>query len=104
MIKKLMGFFTKSKSDPVPLLIIKKAVHDVNVKEYNSIEEAITDLENDPNVPTDKIDKLKSSLQKLKSKSSIKIKNGEIIKWEKTFIELKTENVVNLLLNKGYTT
>lgn len=82
-----MGLFTKKRSTKtdgkagsVPLLIIKKNVDDANVKEYNSIEEAIADLENDPNVPSDKIEKLRSSLNNLKNKTSIKIRNGEIIK------------------------
>ncbi len=52
---------------------------DFNVKEYKSIEEAITDLENDPHVPADKIEKLRSCLKNLKNKTSIKIRNGEII-------------------------
>lgn len=64
----------------VPLLIIKKKAHEADTKEYNSIEEAIADLENDPNVPLDKIAKLKSSLKNLKNKTSIKVRNGEIIK------------------------
>lgn len=68
------------KTESTPLLIIKKNVDDANVKEYNSIEEAIADLENDPNVPSDKIEKLRSSLNNLKNKTSIKIRNGEIIK------------------------
>ena len=81
-----MGFFTKKHSMSVPLLIIKKDADlsrtrdDLNVKEYKSIEEAIADLENDPNVPADKIKKLKSSLKNLKNKTSIKIRNGEIVK------------------------
>jgi hypothetical protein len=86
-LKKLLSLFTKkcfnlpvSKSWSSPLLIIKKNTEDANVKEYNSIEEAIADLENDPNVPSDKIEKLKSSLNQLKNKTSIKISNGEIIK------------------------
>jgi polyhydroxyalkanoate synthesis regulator phasin len=79
-IKKLVGFFFKKDSVSAPLLIIKKDVDDINVKEYKSIEEAITDLENDPNVPTYKIEKLKSSLKDLKNKTSIQIRNGELIK------------------------
>ncbi len=74
-----MGFFIKKRSAHAPILIIKKDSGDGNVKEYKSIEEAITDLENDPNVPHDKIEKLKSSLKNLKNKTSIKIRNGEII-------------------------
>jgi hypothetical protein len=75
-----MGFFTKKHSNSMPLLIIKKETDEINVKEYKSIDEAIVDLENDPNVPADKIEKLKSSLKNLKNKASIKIRNGEIIK------------------------
>ena len=75
-----MGSFTKKHSKSAPLLIIKKESDDVNVKEYISIEEAIADLENDPNVSTDKIEKLRSSLKNLKYKTSIKIRDGEIVK------------------------
>ena len=64
----------------MPLLIIKKNADDANVREFKSIEEAIVDLENDPNVSSDKIEKLRSSLKNLKNKSSIKIRNGEIVK------------------------
>lgn len=80
IIDKLKGLFRKDNSGNVPLLIIKKKTDETDTKEYNSIEEAIADLENDPNVPTEKIEKLKSSLQNLKNKTSIKIRNGEIIK------------------------
>jgi len=75
-----MGFLIKKRSGSQPLLIIKKNVDNVNVKEYKSIEDAIENLENDPNVPSDKIETLKSSLKNLKNKTSIRIKNGEIIK------------------------
>ena len=79
-LKKLMFLFTKKSYLSAPLLIIKKDSDDVNVKEYQSVEDAIADLENDPNVPSDKIEKLKSSLKQLKNKTSIRIRNGEIIK------------------------
>ena len=82
-LKKLDRFkslFTKKHSEPSPLLIIKKNADDANVKEYNSIEEAIEDLENDPNVSGEKIEKLRSALKCLKNKSSIRIKNGELVK------------------------
>jgi polyhydroxyalkanoate synthesis regulator phasin len=75
-----MIFFTKKQPKSAPLLIIKKETDEPNVKEYNSIEEAIADLENDPNVSADKIDKLRSALKKLKNKTSIKIKDGKILK------------------------
>jgi len=63
----------------LPLLIIKKNADDTNVKEYKSIDEAIADLENDPNVSTEKIEKLRLSVNTLKNKRSIKIRNGEIV-------------------------
>jgi len=78
--KKLLLLFLKKTPKSAPLLIIKKDVEDSNVKEYQTIEEAIADLESDPNVPSDKIEKLKSSLKLLKNKTSIRIRNGEIIK------------------------
>ena len=79
-MKRFMRFFTKKTAASVPLLILKKEPDDANIKEYNSIEEAIADLENDPNVPSKKIEKLKLSVRMLKDKTSIKIRNGEIIK------------------------
>lgn len=75
-----MKFFTKKNKPSGPLLIIKKNTDDDNVKEYKSIEAAIADLENDPNISAEKIDKLRASLNKLKNKSSIKIQDGEIVK------------------------
>ncbi len=80
IIKKLCGFFQKKQSASTPVLIIRKEPDDSNIKEYKSIEEAIADLENDPNVSGVKIEKLRASLNKLKNKTSIKIKNGQIIK------------------------
>jgi len=79
ILKKLCGLFKKGHSTSAPVLIIKKDTNDSNIKEFNSIEEAISDLENDPNVSAIKIEKLKLSLKNLKNKTSIKIKNGEII-------------------------
>lgn len=79
-IKKLMGLFSKKHSEVSPLIIIKKNTTDDNIREYESIEEAILDLENDPNVSSEKIEKLRSSFKNLKNKTSIKIKNGEIVK------------------------
>jgi hypothetical protein len=86
-IKKLMYLFSKTtsklsigKAGTIPLLIIKKEADGANISEYRSIEEAISDLENDPNVPLDKIERLKLSLKQLKNKTSINIRNGEITK------------------------
>ena len=75
----LMRLFIKKHAKSAPLLIIKKDASNANIKEFKSIEEAIADLEKDPNVPSDKIEQLKSSLKKLKNKTSITIRNGEII-------------------------
>jgi len=80
IIKKLVGLFSKKHTESSPLIIIKKNAIDENVKEYQSIEEAIADLENDPNVSVKKIDKLRLSLNTLKNKTSIRIKDGELIK------------------------
>lgn len=77
--KKLIGLFTKKHANTTPLIIIKKSFDDSNVTEFNSIEEAIISLENDPNVSKEKIEVLRSSLKFLKNKSSLKIKNGEIV-------------------------
>jgi len=75
-----MYLFTGKPAKAAPLLIIKKETDNSDIKEYQSMEEAIADLENDPNVPSDKIVKLKSSLKNLKNKTSITIRNGGIIK------------------------
>jgi len=80
ILKKLMKLFSRKNSETVPLLIIRKSTDEENVKEYKSIEDAIADLENDPNVSKEKIEKLKSSLKNLKYRTSIKIRDGEIIK------------------------
>ncbi|HEY3388391.1 MAG TPA: hypothetical protein VGK38_02390 [Prolixibacteraceae bacterium] len=80
-IKKIIELFSRKHLNQSPLLILKKDADDSNLKEYLSIEEAIADLENDPNVSLEKIEKLRSSLKNLKNKSSIKIKNGDIIQF-----------------------
>ena len=77
--EKLKIFFSGKHAFNSPLLIIKKDTDAIGI-EYKSIEDAIADLENDPNVPSDKIEKLKSSLKQLKNKTTIKIRNNEIIK------------------------
>lgn len=80
ILKKLIDLFKPKRLPQIPLLIIKKETDETSVKEYRSIEEAIADLENDPNVPTDKIEKIRASLNSLKNRTSIRIKNGEIVK------------------------
>ena len=76
----LAGLFKKKQSPSVPLFIIKKDADDGGVKEYKSMEEAIADLEQDPNVSQDKIATIRASLKSLKSKTTIKIKNGELVR------------------------
>jgi hypothetical protein len=76
-----MLLLTRRHSKSAPILIIKKETDDSNIKEYLSIEEAIADLENDPNVSAEKIEKLRESLNNLKNKTLIKIKNGDIIQF-----------------------
>ncbi len=80
MLKKIANLFSKKQPSPLPLLIIKKNAGDENVKEYTSVDEAIADLESDPNVPAHKIEKLRMSLKEVKNKSTIRIRNGEIVK------------------------
>ena len=82
----MLSIFAKSGSCSVPVLIIKKENDEENIKEFDSIEETIADLEKDLNVPPEKIEKLKESIKKLKEsikklkdRTSIKIRNGEII-------------------------
>ncbi|KAF0152270.1 MAG: hypothetical protein FD143_1192 [Ignavibacteria bacterium] len=72
--------YFSGKSNSAPLLILKKEKTEEVIKEYTSIEDAIADLENDSNVPKEKIEKLKSSMKNLKLNTSIKIRDGEIIK------------------------
>lgn len=73
-----MRFFKKKPKTSAPLIVIRKDSEDT-IKEYNSIEEAIKDLEKDPNISVEKIEKLRSSLKQLKNKTSIKIKDGDIV-------------------------
>lgn len=79
-MKKLMGLFKRKLSPSIPLFIIKKDADDAGVKEYTSMEEAISDLERDPNVSQDKIATIRASLKSLKNKNTIRIKNGQILK------------------------
>ena len=79
IIYRLLSFFHKEQSKSTPLVIIKQPKVDSDIKEYSSIEEAISDLESDPNVSAIKIEKLRSSLNQLKNKTSIRIRNGEIV-------------------------
>lgn len=55
------------------------SVNNEEVKTYDTVAKAIQDLENDPNIPKEKLDKLKITLSELKLTGKVKIKNGEII-------------------------
>lgn len=55
------------------------SVNEEEVKTYDSVAEALADLENDPNIPKEKLDKLKITLNVLKLTGKVKIKNGELI-------------------------
>lgn len=55
------------------------SVNDEEVKTYDTVVEALADLENDPNIPKEKLDKLKLTLNELKLTGKVKIKNEELI-------------------------
>lgn len=55
------------------------SVNDDEVKTYDTVAEAIADLENDQSIPKEKLDKLKFTLNELKLTGKVKIKNGELI-------------------------
>jgi len=78
-VQKIFGLFNNKRVNTTPILIIKKDSNNDRIKEYSSIEEALTDLENDPNIPSDKIEKIRTLLKQLKNKTSITIRNGELI-------------------------
>jgi hypothetical protein len=76
---RLKGIVKKQNNKGVPLIIIQKDSDGFETKEYDSIEKAITDLENDNIIPKEKLEQLRKSMDNLKHKNSIRIKNGEII-------------------------
>ena len=78
IVKKMVDLLTKKQVLSAPILLIRKEAVDSNLKEYKLMEEAIAELENLPNVPHDKIEKLRTSLKQLKDKTLITIRNGEI--------------------------
>ncbi len=49
------------------------------VIEYDNVEVAISELEKDPDIPMNKMEKIRASFEELKNKGKIRIKNGEII-------------------------
>lgn len=79
-LKKLLGLFRKKTTDPTPLIIIRKNTEESKITEFDSIEEAIASLEDNPHVSSEKIEQLRSSFKNLKNKTAIKIKNGELLK------------------------
>lgn len=46
--------------------------------DFTKIENAIADIEHEPNISTEKLRKLKISLHELKNSSSIKIRKGKL--------------------------
>jgi hypothetical protein len=75
ILKKLKNIFLKTQTETPVVLITKKS----DIKEFSCIEEAIKDLETDPDIPKEKIEKLRKSIEILKNKGKIRIQNGEII-------------------------
>jgi len=73
-LRKVFGEKTPGRN--APFVIISK---NPEIIEYNSIEIAIAELEKDPAVPKDKMEKVRASFEKLKNNGKVKIKNGEII-------------------------
>jgi hypothetical protein len=71
-LRRLFGVDRKNS----PILIISK---NPDLREYANIEDAIAELESDPNTPKDKLEKIKASLAELKNKGTIRIKNGDIM-------------------------
>jgi hypothetical protein len=74
----IQKLFSKKESDnKAPFVIINK---DHDVIEYDSIEDAIAELEKDPEIPSFKIEKIRASFDEMKNRGKIRIKNGEIVK------------------------
>lgn len=71
-----MKMFFSKKIKNAPIVMITKSS---DVKEYSCIEEAIKELEADPDTPKEKIEKLRKGVDAIKNKGTIKIQNGEII-------------------------
>ena len=63
----------------LPAILAITGTATVCVGATTQLADATADMEKDPNVPSYKIEKLKSSLKQLKNKTSITIRNGEII-------------------------
>lgn len=77
----IMGFMRRifGKIETVkkaPFVMISK---DTEVIEYECIEVAIAELEKDPDIPKNKLEKIRASFEVLKKKGRIRIKNGEVI-------------------------
>lgn len=70
IVNNVIGYFKKKQDSTPPIFIIKKNMEDSEIKEYKTIEAAITDLENDRNIPKEKIEKLRNSIELLKIRTS----------------------------------
>jgi hypothetical protein len=74
-LKKLFGRRLEARKAPVMVI----GTDSNEIREYESIELAISELEKDPNVQEEKIQKLRTSIDRLRAKGVVKIQNGEII-------------------------
>ena len=69
LLNRFKNIFKDNKSgNSAPLFIIQKDSNSQETKEYSSIENAIADLENDLNIPKEKLVQLRKSLNNLKNK------------------------------------
>ena len=70
LLNSIKDIFKDNKSGTsAPLFIIQKDSNSQETKEYSSIENAIADLENDLNIPKEKFEQLRMSLNNLRHKS-----------------------------------
>jgi hypothetical protein len=76
---RLKGIIKKQNHNSAPLIIIQKDSDSSETKEYDTVEKAIADLENDANISKEKLEQIRKSLDSLKQKNSIRIMNGEIV-------------------------
>lgn len=71
-------FFKRKQDKKTPLIIQKMNTLENIPIDFTKIENAIADIEHEPNISTEKLRKLKISLHELKNSSSIKIRKGKL--------------------------
>ena len=80
LLNRFKDIFKDNKSGTsAPLFIIQKDSNSQETKEYSSIENAIADLQNDLNIPKEKLVQLRKLPDNLKHKNSIRVRNEEIV-------------------------